>query len=195
MKAIVRTARVTNFFWFGLVWSEHSLITVVYRNKRPQLNSFERALDVKSNYFACLDFLILIYFIDVTFIITIYLIILHLFRRLASNRNIFISPVKQQVNLSPKRVIFTVGRSTGKDLQDVNLMISSAERRASMANLTMGLKRPVLPSLGSNTSNSSVFTMSTGGGVGSINTPGGTSRTVTLVGPNGFTTKRIDFNI
>ncbi|KAH9581313.1 Retinoblastoma-like protein 1 [Schistosoma haematobium] len=109
-------------------------------------------------------------------------------RRLASNRNIFISPVKQQVNLSPKKVIFTVGRSTGKDLQDVNLMISSAERRASMANLTMGLKRPA--GGGSTTTtyvaNSSPFTVTSGTS---------SSRTVTLVGPSGFTTKRIDFDM
>ncbi|KAH8873588.1 Retinoblastoma-like protein 1 [Schistosoma japonicum] len=111
-------------------------------------------------------------------------------RRLASNRNIFISPVKQQVSLSPKKVIFTVGRSTGKDLQDVNLMISSAERRASMANLTMGLKRPAAAAVvgggGGSVDNPSTFTVTTGTS---------SSRTVTLVGPSGFTTKRIDFNM
>ncbi|CAH8544326.1 unnamed protein product [Schistosoma turkestanicum] len=110
-------------------------------------------------------------------------------KRLASNRNIFISPVKQQVNLSPKKVIFTIGRSTGKDLQDVNLMISSAERRASMANLTMGLKRPA--GGGSTTTtyvaNPSGFTVTSG--------TSSTPRTVTLVGPSGFTAKRIDFDM
>ncbi|CAH8613972.1 unnamed protein product [Heterobilharzia americana] len=98
-------------------------------------------------------------------------------RRLASNRNIFISPVKQQVSLSPKKVIFTVGRSTGKDLQDVNLMISSAERRASMANMTMGLKRPLGSTTTTFVTNSSAFTVASGTS---------STRTVTLVGPSGF---------
>ncbi|CAL8078015.1 unnamed protein product [Calicophoron daubneyi] len=108
-------------------------------------------------------------------------------RRLATNRNIFISPVKQQVSLSPRRVVFTVGQSTGKELQDVNLMISSAERRASMANLTMGLKRPP----GSTTV--SYQTSTSGGFVMSPATS--CSRTVTLVGPSGFAAKRIEFDV
>ncbi|KAF8560839.1 hypothetical protein P879_09006, partial [Paragonimus westermani] len=108
-------------------------------------------------------------------------------RRLASNRNIFISPVKQQVNLSPKRVVFTIGRSSGKDLQDVNLMISSAERRASMANLTMGLKRPGGGTTTGYVSNSPGFTISPA--------TSGAPRTVTLMGPGAFASKRIDFDM
>ncbi|TGZ44683.1 hypothetical protein CRM22_011196 [Opisthorchis felineus] len=109
-------------------------------------------------------------------------------RRLASNRNVFISPVKHQVNLSPKRVVFTVGRSTGKDLQDVNVMISSAERRASMANLTMGLKRP-----GSGATVSYVGPVS--GTLAVTPASGGAPRTVTLVGPGNFAAKRLELDL
>ncbi|TPP66552.1 putative retinoblastoma protein [Fasciola gigantica] len=113
-------------------------------------------------------------------------------RRLASNRNVFISPVKQpsqqQLTISPKRVVFTIGRSSGKDLQDVNLMISSAERRASMANLTMNLKRPGpgSSSTGGYVTNSSAFSLSS-----SNSGP----RTVTVVGPGSFGGKRFDFDL
>ena len=50
-------------------------------------------------------------------------------RRISNNKNIFVSPSKAQITMSPKRVTFTVSSSPSKELRDINAMIANAANK------------------------------------------------------------------
>lgn len=56
-------------------------------------------------------------------------------RRLTASRNLFLSPVKTSLPMSPKRIQFTIQRSPSKELREINQMINLAERKVIMASM------------------------------------------------------------
>nr|ACT98283.1 rb-like protein [Schmidtea mediterranea] len=84
-------------------------------------------------------------------------------RRISNNKNIFVSPAKTQITMSPKRVTFTVNSSPSKELRDINAIIANAANKVKTG-LSFNSTKRSEPTFFSSQSNISVLDRSGGGG-------------------------------
>ncbi|KAL3319262.1 Retinoblastoma-like protein 1 [Cichlidogyrus casuarinus] len=101
-------------------------------------------------------------------------------RRVTANKNFFVSQSRAPISVGMKRVAYTVGKSTAKELNELNQMLNTAERRASIANLALGLKQRHSTATISSVTGDEVSSVSTL----RVATPGGGSRAITLLNPS-----------